>query len=295
MPVSRWLTGTSRLPCGPARITVASSAASTGSASPVGAAVTMLPPSVPGVADLRRSGRAGGGGQRRDERGEVRAAHAGVGQSGAEQRVAVGVLPAADLADASESDQSRGAQKAGVDRCHQVGAAGDRHGCGHGGQRRDRLVERGGQRHRASRLPCVRAHAAAPSTASAGRRRPSRPHRSRRRTVRADSPVTATLAHVPSRSTRGSVKGCCTPDDTDRPDNRPTDPFSCFAALVACCDVSLRSNGARPGRPPAGQSGTPHTIGGVPSIGRPITPGRRCHGCGPPGGRYSTPRASSRL
>ena len=46
-PVSRWLTGTSRVAPGRVSVTLASSAASTGRVSPVGAAVAMLPPSVP--------------------------------------------------------------------------------------------------------------------------------------------------------------------------------------------------------------------------------------------------------
>ncbi|CAM5733979.1 hypothetical protein SALBM311S_02477 [Streptomyces alboniger] len=81
-------------PSGPAMIRVASRAASTGSASPVGAAEAMLPPRVPALRICGRPGGARGGGERRDERGEVGAAHAGVGEARAEQCVPVLVLPA---------------------------------------------------------------------------------------------------------------------------------------------------------------------------------------------------------
>ncbi|CAM5340313.1 hypothetical protein SRIMM317S_01737 [Streptomyces rimosus subsp. rimosus] len=99
------------------------------------------------VADLWGAGRARRGGQARDEGGEVGAAHPREGQSGAEEGVAVLVLPAADLADPAEPDQSGGPQQPGVDGGHQVRTARYGHGGGHGGERRHGLVERGRQRH----------------------------------------------------------------------------------------------------------------------------------------------------
>ena len=94
-------------PPGPAMIRSASRAASTGRVSPVGAAVAMLPPRVPALRICGGPGGARGRGERRDERGEVGAAHPGVGEAGAEQRVSVLVLPAADLADPAEADEAR--------------------------------------------------------------------------------------------------------------------------------------------------------------------------------------------
>ena len=88
-------------------ISVASSAASTGSASPVGAAGGDVAAEGARVTDLRRPRGTRGGGERRDERGEVGAAHPRVGETGAEHRVAVLVLPAADLADPAEADEAR--------------------------------------------------------------------------------------------------------------------------------------------------------------------------------------------
>lgn len=127
----------------------------------MGAAVAMLPPRVPA---LRICGgpAARGGGQGRDEGGEVGAAHPRVGQTGAQQGVAVLVLPAADLADPAQADERGGPQLPGVDGGHEVGAA--RHGDGgrHGGERRDGLVQRGGQRHGLRRLRCVRGQTGCP-------------------------------------------------------------------------------------------------------------------------------------
>lgn len=101
---------------------IASSAASTGSASPVGAAVAMLPPRVAGVADLRGPGGACGSGQRGDQSGEIRPSHPRVGEPGAEQGVPVLVLPAADLVDPAQAHQRGGPQQPGVDGGHEVGA-----------------------------------------------------------------------------------------------------------------------------------------------------------------------------
>ncbi|CAM5451687.1 hypothetical protein STENM223S_05723 [Streptomyces tendae] len=157
MPASRCDTGTSRrAPPGPATISVASRAASTGSASPVGAAEAMLPPRVPA---LRMCGGPA-----------ARAAAASAGMSAAKsgRPMRAWVSPAPSSACPSRYCQprislilqggpARRAGAAGVDGGHQVGAAGDGHGGGHGGEGRHGLVQRRGQRHGLRRLRCVRA------------------------------------------------------------------------------------------------------------------------------------------
>lgn len=116
----------------------------------------MFPPRVAGVADLRGPGGARGGRQRGDQGGEIRPSHPRVGEARTEQRVAVLVLPAADLVDPAQAHQGGGPQQPGVDGGHEVGAARDGHGGGHGGERRHGLVERGRQRHGLRRLRAPR-------------------------------------------------------------------------------------------------------------------------------------------
>lgn len=124
----------------------------------------------PGVTDLGRARGARGRGQGGDQGGEVGPPHAGVGESGAEQSVTVLVVPAAELADPAEADQSGGTQEPLVDGRHQVRATGHRNGGRHGAERRHGLVERDGQRHGLRRLRCVRGQPSCPFPVS---RRPA--------------------------------------------------------------------------------------------------------------------------
>lgn len=126
--------------------------------------------------------------------------------------MAVQVLPAADLADPVEAHEGCGSEVSGVDRRHEIGAARDGHGGGHGGERRHRLVERGRQRHRVRRVRCVRGQASCPF--------PGVPAVPLRRTVRAHSPDVATLAHLPGPSARGSTKRRSVPGQRSRRSRR---------------------------------------------------------------------------
>lgn len=103
----------------------------------------MLPPRVPA---LRTCGRPAA--RAAAARPGIRAAKSGRPirarvRPAAEQRMAVQVLPAADLADPAEAHQGCGSEESGVDRRHEIGAARDGHGGRHGRERRHRLVERG--------------------------------------------------------------------------------------------------------------------------------------------------------
>lgn len=75
------------------------------------------------------------------------------------------------------------------------------------------------------------------------------------------------------------------PMDTPRDHTRPPQPTRQGRARARQARGRAR-NGAERFRPPVPARPHPHhTFGGSPSIGRPSTPGRRCHGNGPPGGR----------
>ena len=182
----------------------ASRAASTGRASPVGAAVAMLPPRVPAL-------RICGGPAAR-----AAAARAGIRAAKSGRPMRAWVRPAPSRAWPSWYCQPR----ISLIRPRPTSAAGRSSpeltaairsvppatgtAAGMAAERRHGLVERGGQRHGLRRLRCVRGQPSCPFPVS---RRPACV------AVRyvLDSPDVATLAHLPIGPTRGSAKECIRP------------------------------------------------------------------------------------
>ena len=273
-------------PPGPARMTLASSAASTGRASPVGAAETMLPPRVPAL-------RICGGPAER-----AAAASAGMSAAKSGRPMRAWVRPAPSSAAPSAYCQPR----ISPIRPRPTSAAG-----------RSSPALTDAIRSVPPATGTALGMAASAATASSSEDGnvtfsaaccayvltqlplPGLPPSRGSRTVRADSPDVATLAHLPPGSARGSTKYRSVRHAGDRTsprgENGTVPELPPFGGVL----TALRVHGARLRRGLVRKlRARGHTIGGGPSFGRPRTPGRRCQGSGPPGGRYSTPRASSR-